>query len=181
MTLTRRFPLELETDGRTLHGRCVPFGEITDVQDRPDRPAYREMFVKGAFRGIVKAPNRVSLGFEHLEGLANTPGWCQKLEERDDGLYGEFRVAEGPLGDHALELHRGGLTRYFSIGFIPRRTQHQDGVAVRTRVDLHEVSLCRNPSYVGTEAAVRAALVDLPVHERNQDLDRRLRALGYGL
>lgn len=176
--LTRSFPLELETDGRTLYGRCVPFDDPATVADPPAFRPYQEMFVKGAFRGAIKAPNRVSLSFEHQDGLTNTPGNCVRLSEEDDGLYGEFRIADGPIGDHALELHRGGLTRYFSVGIYPRRQQRRDGVVVRTRVDLHEVSLVRESAYQGTEVAVRAAV---PVFQRNEGLDSRLRALGFDL
>ena len=50
-------------DGRTIVGRCVPYGEPATVDD--GQGPYREMFARGAFRRVMKAPSKVLLDFEH--------------------------------------------------------------------------------------------------------------------
>ena len=178
--LHRVFPAELveETDGRTLFGKCVPYDVPARVKD-PERPPYDEAFARGAFRRATRAPQRVLLRFEHRDGLLDVAGYGHELEERDDGLYGSFRTLDSPAGEQALALHRAGVLTFFSVGFHPiGNGRRRNGTVVRTHCHLDEVSLCREASYPGTDASVRAAaLHSFARPGRDPALDSRLAAL----
>lgn len=157
--LTRSFETELvaDGDGRTIVGRCVPYGVRSTVRDRPDAPSYTELFERGAFARVCAAPNRVLLRFEHNQGLADTVGHAVELDDRPDGLWGRFRALTSGGADVALELVAAGVLTGLSVGFVPltRAPLLSDGTVIRTRCHLDEVSLCREPAYAGPALAVR--------------------------
>jgi len=159
--LVRSYPTELtpDQDGRTLFGRLVPYDQVATVgPDGWSPEPYDEAFARGAFRRATRSPQRVYLRVEHQPGVWGVAGYGAQLEERDDGLHGAFRTLETAPGPQALELHRAGVLAYFSVGFMPLgRGRKRGGVTIRTHCHLDEVSLCREPAYVGTEAMVRAA------------------------
>ena len=175
--------LEPTDDGRTLVGRCVPYDQAAPVVD-PDGAAYSEMFVRGAFLRATKAPNRVWLRFEHRIGLMEQLGRGQSFEEREDGLYGTLRVAKGSVGDHALSLVADGMLTGLSVGFRPleERRRVANGVVIRRRCHLEEVSLVTEPAYAGagvTEVRAARPATQALRPARNMLLDERLRTLGY--
>lgn len=150
-------------DGRTLEGRLVPFDKPAKVQD-PGGPAYVELFAQGCFRRQLQAPNRVSLRFEHRDGLTDRLGRGLDLWEDEEATWGRFKVADGPIGDHALALVDDGVVSGFSIGFVPRRSRRNEaGQVVRTLCSLEEVSLVPEPAYAGTEVIRRSrSAYDVP-------------------
>ena len=183
--LQRKFATELveDSDGRTLHGRCVPYDvparQVAVGIDGPAGTVYEEAFARGAFRRAVKAPRRVLLRFEHREGLLDVAGYGVELEERDDGLYGAFRTLDSPSGEQALALHRAGVLGYLSVGFAPiGGGRRRNGTVIRTHCHLDEVSLCREAAYPGTQVAARSAALELlrpPV--RDEEFEARLEAV----
>jgi len=149
--IVRTFPMTLEiADGRTVVGRCVPYGETAEVSDRGG-PTYREMFVRGAFRAVCRAANRVLLDVEHSPLVANTVGAGRELVERDDGLHGTFRLLDTPAADTALALVREGVLGGLSVEAIPLGPGRRgpNGEVVRTACHLDRVALCRSPAYSG--------------------------------
>src|SRR3954463_2815299 len=83
-------------DGRTVFGRIVPYGEVTEFVD-DDGVLKRERFERGALAEDARAWHRVMLSFEHHTGgpgLANTIGWglTNGLTETDDGAHAAFRL-----------------------------------------------------------------------------------------
>jgi phage head maturation protease len=94
--LVRSFDADLAGDGRTIVGRIVPFDVEATVSD-PDRPVpYREVWRRGAFRHVLRAPHLVRMVYEHDDRtILNVVGHATALEERDDGLHGEFRAVGG--------------------------------------------------------------------------------------
>lgn len=182
--IVRSFTAQLtESDGRTIAGRCVPYGEVATVDDGDG--AYQEMFARGAFRRAVKAPHKVILDFEHREGILDVVGHGVELVERDDGLHGVFRPAGAP-GEQALELIQAGVLTGMSVrALVLGPGRRQDGVLVRTACHLDRVALCRQPAYAGAviEALRAKALPEMPAGladlrpARNAELDDRLRAL----
>lgn len=186
--LTRTFPLRLERssgDGRTLEGCCVPYGEASKVTDDGVH-SYYEVFEPGAFSRNLAAANRIELRFEHGEGITDIVGRAVELSEEGSGLYGAFRVFNGPVGDHALELVSEGILPGLSVGFVPRRRggvkRTPEGTVVRDLCHLEEVSLCRRPAYDrAVVTAVRSATVlrqelELPPLPVDEQLER-LRAV----
>jgi len=129
-----------EGDGRTVIGIAVPY----DVEQRIS-PGLVEVFRKGVFRDVVRAANRVKLLFQHK---TDAPiGRAIMLEERDEGLYGEFRISKTEAGDEALELIRDGVLSNLSVGFQPLRDEKRGGVVNRIKAHLAEVSLVTFGAY----------------------------------
>lgn len=186
--LRRTFPLRLERaagDGRTLEGCCVPYGEASRVTD-DGVTTYYEVFEPGAFARNLKAPGRVELRFEHRDGMLDVLGRAVELSEQSSGLYGSFRVFDGYVGDHALQLVEEGVLPGLSVGFVPKRRggerKTNEGTVVRDICHLAEVSLCRTPAYdravvtaVRSASAMRA---DFEIPDVVDEQIERLRAIG---
>lgn len=186
-TLVRAFPYGLQEtgDGRTLEGLVVPYNRPQTVADPPSFEPYEEMFVPGAFRNAVKAPHRVLLDFEHygaIDDLLKSSGSLQgalghavELEERDDGLWGRFRVLDHPDGDKALAFAKAKVLSGFSAAFkIITSARTPEGVVKRLKVHLDRVSLCRVGAYPEAQVlAIRTASVE---REAFPDFDPELAA-----
>lgn len=123
-------------DGRTVVGVAVPFGRIVDTPD-----VGRETFARGAFARTISHGGlaRVKLCVSH--NRAAPVGVCTRLEERDDGLHGEWRVSATAAGDDVLEQVRDGTFDELSVGFEPLAGRRDRGAYVHTEVRLREVSL----------------------------------------
>jgi HK97 family phage prohead protease len=166
-TITRTFPLTLERsggDGRTIGGRCVPYNVAADVSD-DGVTTYREMFAPGAFGKQTSAPARIELRYLHGAGLLERIGRGTQLEDRDDGLWGMFHVRDGVVGDQALALVDDGFLTGLSVSGRAVRSTNRDGVVVRERVHLSEVSLCEVPAYAGARVSMRRSRLELEVPE----------------
>ena len=145
--LYRAFELTLEPglgDGRTVEGLIVPFGQIADVVDREGRP-YREIIEPGAFSKAVKAPNRVDLRVGHTDRYGDVIGFARHLEEREDGLYGEFQVYESEAPKAMEMLHYA--RRSLSIGFLPLQNRRVGNVVHRMLVRLDHVAAVAEGAY----------------------------------
>lgn len=136
--------IRADEEGRTISGIVVPFGEQARVSD--GGPAYVEEFQRGAFaKTLAERKSPVKLLMHH--DPAQPIGIATLLEERDDGLYGEFRVAETRTGNDALALVRSGTLDAFSVGFIPVSHVKRGATTVRTEVKFRESSLVTFPAY----------------------------------
>ena len=180
-TITRTYPLELQRsggDGRTIGGRCVPYGVAADVSD-DGVTVYREMFAPGAFGRQVSAPARIELRYLHGAGILDRIGRGTQLEDREDGLWGMFHVHDGVVGDQALALVDDGFLTGLSVSGRAVRSTNRDGVVVRERVHLSEMSLCEVPAYKGARVSVRRSRLELEVPEPPDDEQlERLRRIG---
>lgn len=184
-TLARTVELtEIGTDGRNVEMLCAPFNTPATVIDPPDFSPYEEEFARGAFAGATKAPNRVLLEFEHFHpGLSGVIGHGASLEERDDALYGRFRVTEHSDGDKALQLIKDGVLTAASVFFAPiKSARSATGVMRRLYVKLDRVALCREGAYPQAQVlAVRSAPVIPPadlIPTFDPELAARLEAAG---
>jgi len=184
--IVRSFSAELTAEDDVIRGCCVPYGEVATVDDG-DGP-YKEMFARGAFRRVTKAPHKVYLDFEHHEGILDVVGHGITLTERDSGLHGAFRRIGAP-GQQAQELIDAGVLTGMSVrALVLGPGRRENGVVVRTACHLDRVALCRDPAYAGAvlEALRAAPMSTQPPElaalwpERDADLDDRLRALGIG-
>lgn len=135
-------------DGRTITGIAVPY----DVEQRINSNL-TEVFRKGAFADVVRAPFRVKLLRGH-DAKALPLGRATMLKETDDGLYAEMRVSNTAAGDEVLELVKDGALDHLSIGFMPlKNRKRDDGVIERIKAHLAEISLVTFGAY-GELAAV---------------------------
>lgn len=150
-------------DGRTLEARLVPYNEAATVSDGGE--PYQEMFVPGAFNAQMGAAHRIKafLNFRHRQSLADIIGHAQKIEDGDDGLYGELRVLEVPDGDKALALVRAGVLDRLSIEFIPKKSKVEDGIVKRLSARLLGVALVSEGAYSSAQV--------LAVREQDEDDD----------
>lgn len=132
-----------DSDGQTLFGRVVPYGEVATVDD--GHGPYREMFEKGAFsRFIDTNSKKVPLLEQH--DRRKPIGIATKWDDRDDGLHAEFRVSL-PAGAGPLGLVRDGVIDQFSIGFAGETARRDGEVTVRTRASIKEVSVVTWAAY----------------------------------
>ncbi len=180
--IRRSFPAVLNragADQRTLGGCCVPYNRASLVSD-DGVTSYHEMFSPGAFGKQLAAANRIALKYRHGEGVLDTVGRATQLDEQDDGLFGMFRVFDGVVGDQALTLVDEGLLTGLSVSGIPLKTvRNADGVVVRQRVHLTEISLCEEPAYADAMVSVRRSRSALELPDRpNEAQLARLEAIG---
>lgn len=138
--------LEVRSDGRTVHGICVPYDTPTLIPDK--RGSYEEVFRLGAFSSACQNPDKVKFLRNHnRDGVL---GRAQVLREDASGLYGEFRVSKTTAGDEAIELIRDGALDGLSVGFYPktnRGTPGIDDVVERLAAKLYEVSATAFAAY----------------------------------
>ena len=129
---------------RLITGLLVPYG----VPALSDGRWWQ--FAKGTI--TWSDPTRVKLWVNH--DIHGAVGFAVQLDDRDDGLYGTFKVANTPEGDHALLMadpSDGGVWDGFSIGIAPgaRFTADDAGVlhAALGGAPLMEVSLTPAPAF----------------------------------
>ncbi len=146
----RKADLQTDVSGRTIFGIAAPFDQWAEVHDNkgPSRP-YQERIARGAFaRSIRERGHKISLIYDHQHESTLPIGRAVRLEERDDGLYGEFQVARTARGDEALELVRDGMLDGFSIraGIVKSKADSRSQVT-RHELALADVSLTPQPVY----------------------------------
>lgn len=151
--LERRF-VEVRTDGRTVSGVAVPYGEVTTL------PGFRERFAAGAF-GADVAGGDVRLDLQHRRerllartgaGLTLTDGAAQL---RFSALLPAIRDA-----DDALTMLRAGLLRGASVEFRAITDEWADDLRTIVRARLVAIGLVDSPQYAGAVAEARAKLAD---------------------
>jgi len=133
--------LRANSDGRTIFGIAVPYNKEQRITS-----TMVEVFRKGVFSEVIKAPHRVKLLRGHGEN--NVLGRATLLKETDDGLYAEFKISKTREGDEALELVKDGALDQLSVGFMPiKNKKRPDGVMERLKAHLAEVSLVTFGAY----------------------------------
>ena len=139
--------LRANSDGRTIFGIAVPYNKEQRITS-----TMIEVFRKGVFSEVIKAPHRVKLLRGHGEN--NVLGRATLLRETDEGLYAEFKISKTREGDEALELVKDGALDQLSVGFMPiKNRKRPDGVMERLKAHLAEVSLVTFGAY-GELAAI---------------------------
>jgi phage head maturation protease len=86
---------------RIIEFVAAPYDEEAVVMWRGE--PWRELFLRGAWDGIEKRPNRVKVNREHDK--TRTIGKIVNFwPSRQEGLVGAARIAQTPLGDETLAL-----------------------------------------------------------------------------
>jgi len=133
--------LRANSDGRTIFGIAVPYNKEQRITS-----TMVEVFRKGVFSEVIKAPHRVKLLRGHGEN--NVLGRATLLKETDNGLYAEFKISKTRAGDEALALVQDGALDQLSVGFMPiKNKKRPDGVMERLKAHLSEVSLVTFGAY----------------------------------
>lgn len=178
-------------EGRTVDCRIVPYGERITHNDGlggvPKGQPYEEEWAPGCFTHQLNAANRVLANFEHQDGLAGVVGHGTALIEREDGLYGSFKMHPGPDGDKALMLIQEGVLNSVSLEANNRRSiRDAAGVIRRVKANLRNVAFSRFGAYKNAVVlAVREPAVLIDEELLPYDLDpaivERVRRLGVEL
>lgn len=134
----------VDTETRTITGLAVPYGQTIDVPAE----GIRERFERGAFGDVADV--KLYWMHEHLFDRTSTPiGVVTKGEDTDEGYLVRARISDTPKGNEVYTLLKDGVLNKFSIGFEPMEDRDEDGVTVRTKVQLNEVSVVVKPAYNG--------------------------------
>ena len=120
-------------DDRTVSGIAVPYGETISVG------GIQERFERGAVDSI----ENVKLFYGHQEPI----GLVTKAEDTDAGLLIEAHISDTPKGNEVRTLLKDGVLNKFSVGFLPKVDRQEEGVIVREKVQLKEVSVVAFPAY----------------------------------
>lgn len=197
--LVRTFAVaEQELDGRTLHVRVVPFGEVATVADPPDYKPYREEFMPGVFRAQEKAAHRIRLRSDHeaidertgkrKSGTAGIVGKGVMIRESNGGVEGEFRFLETNEAETARQLVIEKAYDGVSQEFIPiRSVRSKNGILQRVKAHLDSVALAIGPAYTGAEILALREGGEVVVDEEllpptpNRELLERCAKLGVPL
>lgn len=150
ITRAYRADMQVEATGRTVVGIAAPFGVRTQVKDWEGE--YEESFQRGAFaKTIAENGQRVKFLDRHRRDT-DPLGTAVRLEESEEGLVAEMRVAKTARGDEVLELIRSGAVDGLSVGFNAVETDRKTTSGgrkhfVRTEVRLREISAVPFPAY----------------------------------
>lgn len=157
----RTFAAEITPgDGRTVDVRIVPYGEQIQHDDGlggvPKGVPYTEEWAPGTFSHQEKAANRVLANVEHQAGIAGIVGHGIALLEREDGLYGSFKLHENADGDKALMLIKEGVLDTVSLEARPVKSIRKGGIVRRVKAHLEGIAFTRFGAYAGAQVlAVR--------------------------
>lgn len=135
---------EVNQEERTVSGIAVPFGQAVEIG------GYKEAFERGAFDDDVEAT--LFYGHDHRSGGLPI-GKLISSKNTDDGYAIEARISNTPKGDEVYSLLKDGVLKRFSVGFEPIKSVTRDGVVVRTKAALREVSVVPMPAYSGAVIA----------------------------
>jgi HK97 family phage prohead protease len=133
---------------RTIELIAMPYEEETIVPY--EGRMVREVFSKGAFDGIERRANRVTVNRDH--DITRTVGRAVKFHSGDAGLVAEVRIAKTLLGDETLEL-AGEEILDASVGFLPMADgeQWESNRSLRRLVKawLGHIAMTPDPAYEG--------------------------------
>lgn len=149
--------LQVDLEARTIKGLVIPYGGA-----RGWHGGIEYEFAQGVPQ--FSDPKRVKVYVEHDK--TRVIGFCEKLDDRPDGLYGELRIAKIPAGDEALLMAAEGLWDGLSAGLkAGGKFERLDDGAVRfTAAPLAEISLCTVPAFDDARVTAVALSAD---NERN--------------
>lgn len=179
---TRAFPTNVELNEGRLFARLVPYGAVAMVVDDLPGGGLSEPYVEGFRHGAFQRQAAMTLETGMLQRVLLTHehggdrlGPLVGLEERGDGLYGEFRVLPTKRED-VTELHSIGI-REISIEFRerPNGTVIEDKVRWRTDAHLAGAALVSRGAYgaAGAEVLALRSLDELIAEQAAADEARK--------
>lgn len=162
-----QFRAEGKSDGRTLRGIAVPFGQITRI-DNWIEGRFDEQFKRGAFRRSL-GQRTPKLQFDHGTHplFGSLPiGEFRSITERQTGLDVEARIFDSDLFEPLREALATDQIDGMSIRFRPLKVtvtqpeQRDDGGDVElrtiTEAELIELGPVMFPAYSGTSVDLRS-------------------------
>lgn len=142
---------EVDTEKRTIKGLIVPYG----VPARSRGQLWQ--FSQGTLK--YSDVSRVKLWIQHDQNRA--VGVATELDDRNDGMYGTFKVARGAAGDEALSYAEDKVLDGFSIGLGQGgKFQRRGDINHAIEAPLMETSLTPAPSFDDARVHSVAAQAD---------------------
>ena len=132
------FEVRFETETRSVTGIAVPYGETIDLG------GFQERIAPGAFDTSKKVP--LFFGHEHRSIPIGT---VVSMRDTAQGLEINATLNETSMANDVYAALRSGDLNKFSIGFVPLESRDENGVTVRVKADLKEVSVVTFPAYAG--------------------------------
>jgi phage head maturation protease len=134
---------------RIIEFIAVPYEEEALVEYRGE--LWKESFVRGAWDGIEKQPNRVKANRDH-DGQRTVGKIINFWPSRLEGLVGAARIVQTPLGDETLALADEDCLGA-SVGFaVAGSDQELDRANRRRRIKkafMDHLAFVPDPAYVG--------------------------------
>lgn len=128
----REFEVRADDEG-VVRGIAVPYGDTINVS------GYKERFERGAIDSI----ENVKLFYGHSEPI----GKVLRGEDTDEGFLIEAKISDTARGNEIRTLLKDGVLNKFSVGFEAIADRQEEGVVVREKVRLREVSVVAFPAY----------------------------------
>ena len=132
-----------ETDGRTLIGVAVRYGDVS-TKNTYGGP---ETFEAGAFGDVDGLDTILNQMHNRQRPLARTDGGGLVLQDDSDALRIAATLPKTRDADDALEMVDKGILRGFSTEFISRQETDKQGVRTITQAALPGIGLVDRPSY----------------------------------
>jgi HK97 family phage prohead protease len=133
----------------TIMGWACRFDEPTDLG------VFTEVVQRGAFATTIRQRGTKIRFLAGHNAAAFSLGSILKLEERDQGLWLEAKVADTTTGRDLLALvrdgHPVGLSMGFSVHADGQRWSDDRRMRTLTEVRLHEISAVGSPAYENAE------------------------------
>lgn len=128
----REFQVRANDEG-VVSGIAVPYNDTINVS------GYKERFERGSIDNIEDT----KLFYGHKEPI----GKVTRGEDTEDGFIIEAKISDTARGQEVLTLLRDGVLNKFSVGFEAISDRQEEGVVVREKVRLREVSVVAFPAY----------------------------------
>jgi HK97 family phage prohead protease len=150
---------------RIIEFVAAPYDEEAVVMWRGE--PWREMFLRGAWDGIEKRPNRVKVNREH-DNTRTIGKIVNFWPSRQEGLVGAARIAQTLLGDESLALAEEQILGA-SVGYVARPSdvelnkRSRPGLRSVRRAYMDHLSFVSDPAYESASVlAVRSAAGSVP-------------------
>lgn len=168
-TQRRSAAVEAVSSDGTFTGRLVPYESPTELQ-----PGFWEVFSRGSLAAAARDPGRVKVrGVDHERSII---GKAVMLDDRVDGLWGQFHFASTAAAQEARTLMTEGFIDELSIEFqqLPRsrsESQRDDGswLIRHRRARLLGVSPVGHGAY-GRQATVMSVRMRVAEDARREQL-----------
>lgn len=121
---------------RQVSGLAVPYGQTIDLG------GFQERVERGAFDTTKTVP--LFWGHDHKDIPI---GRVTAMRDTDNGLEIDAVLNDTDKGENVYRALKAGDVNKFSIGFIPVKSRDDNGVIVREKADLREVSVVNYPAY----------------------------------
>lgn len=125
-----------DAEQRQVSGLAVPYGQTIDLG------GFQERVERGAFDTTKTVP--LFWGHDHKDIPI---GRVVAMRDTDNGLEIDAVLNDTDKGENVYRALKAGDVNKFSIGFIPVKSRDDNGVIVREKADLREVSVVNYPAY----------------------------------